>query len=96
MERAKVRKARKHKIEDWEEKDLESLSDDSQDEEVKKMQNYSSDIPTGKYEQQKVEQALVMEKVIVLRLKADLYRYLCEITDGFYNRECRESALKIY
>ena len=50
MERAKMRKARKHRIEDWEEKDLDSLSDDSHDEEGKKMSNYSSDIPSGKYE----------------------------------------------
>jgi hypothetical protein len=39
---------------------------------------------------------LVIEKVIVLRLKADIYRYLCEFTDGFYNKECRESALITY
>ena len=45
-----MRKARKHRIEDWEERDLESLSDDSQDEEVKKMKNYSSDVPAGKFE----------------------------------------------
>lgn len=34
LERVKMRKARKHRIEDWEDRDLESLSDDSQDEEV--------------------------------------------------------------
>ena len=37
-----------------------------------------------------------MEKVLVLRLKADLYRYLCEFTDGFYHKECREMALQSY
>lgn len=31
-----------------------------------------------------------------LRLKGDLYRYLCDCTDGFYLRECRELALKSY
>ena len=45
-----MRKARKHRIDDWEERDLESLSDDSQEEEVKKMKNYSSDVPAGKFE----------------------------------------------
>ncbi len=45
-----MRKARKHRIEDWEERDLESLSDESQDEEVKKMKNCSSDVPAGKFE----------------------------------------------
>lgn len=45
-----MRKARKHRIEDWEERDLESLSDDSQEEEVKKMKNYSTDVPAGKFE----------------------------------------------
>lgn len=45
-----MRKARKHRIDDWEERDLESLSDDSQEEEVKKMKNYSTDVPAGKFE----------------------------------------------
>jgi hypothetical protein len=29
LERMRVRKARKHRIDDWEDKDLEALSDDS-------------------------------------------------------------------
>lgn len=29
LERMRVRKARKHRIDDWEDKDLEGLSDDS-------------------------------------------------------------------
>ena len=36
------------------------------------------------------------EKILCLRLKGDLYRYLCDYTDGFYHKECRESALKTY
>lgn len=36
------------------------------------------------------------EKILCLRLKGDLYRYLCDYTDGFYHKECRELALKTY
>ena len=43
-----------------------------------------------------MESSLTIEKVLVLRLKADIYRYLCEFTDGYYNKECRETALTIY
>ena len=36
------------------------------------------------------------ELVICIRLKGDLYRYLCDYTDGFYHKEAREKALVTY
>jgi hypothetical protein len=48
MERIRARKARKHKIDDWEDKEVDTLSDVS-DEEAKK-DDYPSDIPSSKYE----------------------------------------------
>lgn len=49
MDAIKARKARKHMIADnWEEKSLESLSDESEEE--GKEENRPSDIPSSKYE----------------------------------------------
>ena len=48
MEVIKQRKARKHLVDNWEEKSLDSLSDDSDQE--GKDENRPSDIPSSKYE----------------------------------------------
>ncbi len=56
----------------------------------------SSDIPSSKYDQVKLEQSHIIDKIMLLRLKGDLYRYLTDVTDGFFNREMRELGLKAY
>ena len=53
IEAIKVRKARKHLVDNWEEKSLDSLSDETEEE--GKDENKPSDIPSSKYEQQKLE-----------------------------------------
>lgn len=52
----KARKAKKHLVDDWEDKSLINLSDES-DQDAKAHENRPSDIPSSKYAQFQLEQA---------------------------------------
>ncbi|TNV76963.1 hypothetical protein FGO68_gene7418 [Halteria grandinella] len=57
---------------------------------------HQADIPGTKLEQLKLEQQYTIEKIMILRLKGDIYRYLTDVTNGFYHKEVRELGLKAY
>lgn len=47
------------------------------------------DVPDSKFALQLLEQAHIAELVTCLRLKGDLFRYLCDYNTGFYLKETR-------
>ena len=49
-----------------------------------------------KLEKELQDEALILERMMSLRLRGDLYRYLSELGSGFEAKSSRELALKSY